>query len=173
MTPLRAISPTVAGLETRIWGTNTAVSSPKARCTSLGVMRRRNIRSTEVLAETGLHHIQACSFVSPRIVRRARRRCREGGARTQSPPRCRLALSGCESWLDNVVASPGWAAGKDLDDAGAEADQYPDLPSPIIGPRRVEDQPAAPGTKGRSDLMHDKGDTEKGRHVAGAEHLGD
>ena len=65
------------------------------------------------------------------------------------------------------------AAGKDLDDAGPEPDQHTNLPGAIIRSCRIEDQAAPPSTERRADLVHDESDPEQGRHIAGAEHLGD
>ena len=74
-----------------------------------------------------------------------------------------VMLSGCQSRHEQLATSASRAARKDLDDAGSKADQHADLPSAVIGTGEVEDQPAAPSTQGRSDLMHDEGGAEQGR----------
>ena len=52
-----------------------------------------------------------------------------------------------------MPASLARAAHQDLHDAGAQADQDPDLPGTVIGPGCIKDQPAAPGARRRSNLI--------------------
>jgi hypothetical protein len=63
-----------------------------------------------------------------------------------SPKELRRCNPGC----DHTIAPPGRTAREDLDDSGPEPDQYADLPSAIIGARKVKDQPTTPGSGGRS-----------------------
>ena len=78
-----------------------------------------------------------------------------------------------ETRLNDLTAPARRSTGEDLDDAGAKADQHAGLPGAVIGSRHVEDKPATPGPQRRSDLMRHESEAEQGRHIAGAEHLGD
>ena len=68
---------------------------------------------------------------------------------------------------------PARAAGEDLHDTCGKPDQDPSLPRPVVGAGHVENEPAAKRAERRADLVQDKRNAEQGRHVAGAEHLGD
>ena len=81
-----------------------------------------------------------------------------------------MSSRGAARWRDRGT---GRAAGEDLHDPGGEAHQHAELPGAVVGAGPVENQATAKGAQRGADLVHHKGDAEQGRHVAGAEHLGD
>src|SRR3954451_4655811 len=92
-----------------------------------------------------------------------------------TPSRNRLGgfLSRHQLRFASRLAGVHRAASDDLYDAGSKPDQDADLPSVVIGPADIQNDAAAPRSERSADLVHDKGDPEKRRHVARAKHLGD
>src|SRR6185437_13321908 len=87
--------------------------------------------------------------------------------------RKRQSLASGIGRLRHAAAPPVRAARDDLHQPCQHPHCHSDLPGAIVVSHRVVNQPAPPGAEERASLVHHERDAEQGRHVAGAEHLGD